>query len=49
MIVRPKETDSIEKFAEYLEALLNGPYSIFERNGEMKLLEIKALVERVGD
>ena len=47
MLVPPNESDSIEKHGEYLLALLDGPYSIFVRDGEMVLLEIKVLVEKI--
>lgn len=37
----------IEEHAEFLEAILVGPYSVMEIDGELKLLHIKALVANV--
>jgi hypothetical protein len=47
-LVDPAELDSMEEWAAWLEALLHNPCSIFERDGELLLLENKQLVERLN-
>ena len=46
-IVNPAELETLEEWAEYLDAILNGPCSIREENGELILLEIRELVDTV--
>lgn len=47
-LVNPEELETFEEWAEWLEALLHNPCSIFERDNELILLEIKQLVERIN-
>ena len=47
-LVDPAELVTFEEWAEWLEALLHNPCSVFERDGELVLLEIKQLVARVN-
>ncbi len=47
-LVNPSELETFEEWAEWLEALLHNPCSIFERDGELLLLENKQLVARVN-
>ena len=42
-----EELKSIQEFAQYLESLLNDSCSVIEMEGELILLEIKALVDNV--
>jgi hypothetical protein len=44
-LVDPDDLSNLQEFAEYLEALFHGPCSIFEDEGELILLENKALVQ----
>jgi hypothetical protein len=46
-MVDPDDLDDLQEFAEYLEALFHKPCSIFEEDGELVLLENRALVEHV--
>jgi len=41
--VCPEELESLDEFAEYLDAILNGPCSVVEYNGELTLIEIKSI------
>jgi Domain of unknown function (DUF4160) len=47
-LVDPSELDTFEEWAEWLEALLHNPCSIFERGDELLLLESKQHVARVN-
>jgi hypothetical protein len=46
-LVNPVELNTFEEWAEYLEAILNGPYTLLPINGKLTLLEIKVLVANV--
>jgi hypothetical protein len=46
--VDPVELDTFEEWAEYLESMLHGPCSVWEQDGELILLEIKARVDKVS-
>ena len=46
--VDPSELDTFEEWALWLESLLHNPCSLFERDGELLLLENKQLVERIN-
>jgi hypothetical protein len=45
--VDPGELESFEEWTEYLDSMLNGPCTVWDENGELILLEIKARVEKV--
>jgi hypothetical protein len=47
-LVSPAELDTFEEWAQYLEAILNGQCSVMPINGQLTLLEIKALVANVS-
>ena len=47
-LVNPAELETLEEWALWLESLLHDPCSIFERNGELLLLESKQLVDRLN-
>lgn len=48
-LIDPGELDGVEEYAEWLEAILHGPCSIWEKdNGELVLVEVRQLVERVN-
>ena len=46
--VDPEELEGIDEFAQWLEALLHNPCSVWEENGELVLLEIRQLVARMN-
>jgi hypothetical protein len=46
--INPEELGSFEEWAEYLESILHDRCSIMEIDGELVLLEIKALIARVN-
>lgn len=45
--VDPAEIENFEEWAEYLESILHDQCAVMEIDGELVLLEIKALVEKV--
>jgi hypothetical protein len=45
--VDPAELDTLEEWTEYLDSMLHGPCTVWEENGELILLEIKARVDKV--
>jgi hypothetical protein len=45
--VDPTELESFEEFAEYLESMLSEPCTVWEKDGELILFEIKALVANI--
>jgi hypothetical protein len=48
-LIKPDELDGVEEYAEWLEAILHGPCTIWEKDdGELVLVEIRRLVERVN-
>ena len=47
-LVSPEELESIDDFAIWLEAILHNPCSVWEEDGEITLIEIKQLVERLN-
>ncbi|KPV93227.1 hypothetical protein AN395_00353 [Pseudoalteromonas sp. P1-30] len=47
-LVDDSEIESVREYCEMLEQLLTGPFSIWEEDGELQVLEIKQLVEKVG-
>jgi hypothetical protein len=47
-LVDPEELESFDEWAAWLEALLHNPCAVFERDGELILLETKQLVARVN-
>lgn len=44
----PAELGGFEEWAEWLEAILHNPCSVWDRDGELVLLEIRQLVARVN-
>jgi hypothetical protein len=46
-LVNPNELKSFDELAEYLESVLHGPCAIWEDNGKLILVEIKARVDTV--
>lgn len=47
-VVDAGQLEGIEEYTEWLHALLDGPCSVMESEGELVLIEIRALVERLG-
>lgn len=48
-LIKHDELYGVEEYAEWLEAILHGPCSIWEKDdGELVLIEIRQLVERVN-
>lgn len=47
--IDPKELDTFEEWAEYLESILTGPFAIFQdpTSGDYILVEIKARVDTI--
>lgn len=45
--VNPARLVAVEDHVAWLGALINNPCSVWEENGEMLIIEIKQLVERV--
>ena len=46
-LANPADFEGFHDWAQWLEALLHNPCSIFDRDGELLLLENKQLVERL--
>ncbi len=47
-MVNPDELDGLEEYAEWLEAILHNPCTVWEENGNEFLIEIRQLVARVN-
>lgn len=47
-LVDPDELEGMDEFAEWLEALLHNPCSVWEEDGDEFLIEIRRLVARVN-
>jgi hypothetical protein len=46
--VDPAELETFEEWTEYLDSLLHGPCAVWDDNGELILLEIKARVDKIN-
>jgi hypothetical protein len=46
-LVNPSELNGLQEFAEWLEAILHNPCSIWNKDGDEIIIEIKQLVGRV--
>jgi hypothetical protein len=46
--VDPDELEGINEWSEYLDAILHGPCSVWEEDGELFLIETKQLVDRIN-
>ena len=46
-LIDPAKLDSLDDFAAWLEAILHNPCTVWERDGEMVLIEIRQVVARV--
>ncbi len=45
--VDPGELETVEEWTEYLDSMLHGQCVVWEKNGELILLEIKARVDKI--
>ena len=47
-MVNPSELEGLKEYAEWLEAILHRPCSVWEEDGKEFLIEIRELVARVN-
>jgi hypothetical protein len=46
-LVDPGKLNTLDEYTEWLEAILHNPCEVFDRDGEVLLIEIKQLVDRL--
>ncbi|QHJ13979.1 hypothetical protein FX988_04260 [Paraglaciecola mesophila] len=47
-LVDDSDIESVQEYCEMLYHLLTGPFSIWEEDGELVVIEIRQLVEKIG-